>query len=278
MVDSGVIKRDAAIDILRGLDSVIVAFSGGVDSALVAALASEVLHDRAVAAIGISPSLPEDELRDARVLAGIIGIELVEVGTRELEDPRYATNPANRCYFCKTELFGALAGIARSRGINALVDGYSADDAGEVLFGRRAATQHNVRSPLFEVGLTKDEVRAISRDLGLPTADKPAAACLASRFPVGMEITIERLRQVELAERYLHGLGVRVVRVRHHGSLARIETDDDGASIVMAHRAAVEASLRESGFPYVTLDLAGYRRGSTSLPVRSSASGRRSGS
>ncbi len=277
MVDGLAQKRDAAIDLLRGLDSVIVAFSGGVDSTLVAVLAREALHDGALAAIGVSPSLPEDELRDARVLAGTIGIELLEVGTRELEDPRYATNPANRCYFCKTELFGALAGIAQSRGVNALVDGYNADDAGEILFGRRAANEHNVRSPLFEAGLTKAEVREISRAVGLPTADKPAAACLASRFPVGMEITIERLRQVELAERYLHGLGVSIVRVRYHGSVARIETDDDGASIVMAHRGAIEASLRDVGFPYVTLDLAGYRRGSTALPVLWSTTNGRGG-
>lgn len=277
MVDGLAQKRDAAVDLLGGLDSVIVAFSGGVDSTLVAVLAKEALHDRAVAAIGVSPSLPEDELRDARVLAGTIGIELLEVGTRELEDPRYATNPANRCYFCKTELFGALAEIAQSRGVNALVDGYNADDAGEILFGRRAANEHNVRSPLFEAGLTKVEVREISRAAGLPTADKPAAACLASRFPVGMEITVERLRQVELAERYLHGLGVSIVRVRHHGPVARIETDDDGASIVMAHRGAIEASLRDVGFLFVTLDLAGYRRGSTALPVRSSATHERAG-
>ena len=229
-------KQAQAEAILASLGSVAVAYSGGADSALVSALAYRALGARAVAVIDASPSLPEDELRDARSVAATIGIELVEIATDELSDERYASNPADRCYYCKDALFTALEGFLRTRGYDAIVDGYNADDAAEVLHGRRAAAERAVRSPLYEAGLSKNEVRELSRALGLPTADKPASACLASRFPTGMRVTREGLRQVELAERVIRGLGVRELRVRHHGDTARIETAPEEIPLVVASR------------------------------------------
>ncbi len=258
-----VTKQVLAEAIIGSLGSVAVAYSGGADSALVSALAYRALGDRAVAVIDASPSLPEDELRDARSVAATIGIELVEIATEELDDERYASNPADRCYFCKDALFNALAGLVRARGYDAIVDGYNADDAAEVLHGRRAAAERAVRSPLYEAGLSKMEVRDLSRSLGLPTADKPAAACLASRFPTGMRVTREGLRQVELAERLIRSLGVRELRVRHHGEVARIETSPEEMLLVIANRDLIGRELQALGFRHVTLDLDGYRRGST---------------
>ena len=256
-------KQARAEAILASLGSVAVAYSGGADSALVCALAHRALGQRAVAVIDASPSLPEDELRDARGVAAQIGIELVEIATAELADERYASNPADRCYFCKDALFGALEGVLRERGYAAVVDGYNADDAAEILHGRRAAAERAVRSPLYEAGLSKVEVRELSRALGLPTADKPAAACLASRFPTGRRVTREGLRQVEQAERFIHGLGVRELRVRHHGETARIETAPDEIPLIIANRETIGRELRGLGFRYVALDLDGYRRGGT---------------
>ena len=259
-------KQAQAEAIIASLGSVAVAYSGGADSALVSALAHRALGPGAVAVIDASPSLPADELRDARAVAASIGIELVEIATDELADERYASNPADRCYFCKDALFTALERFLRERGFAAIVDGYNADDAAEVLHGRRAAAERAVRSPLYEAGLSKAEVRALSRTLGLPTADKPAAACLASRFPTGMRVTAAGLRQVELAERAIKALGIRELRVRHHGETARIEVAAAEIPIVLEHRETIARELRALGFRYVTLDLEGYRRGSTAAP------------
>jgi len=259
-------KQVQAEALIASLGSVAVAYSGGADSALVSALAHRALGADAVAVIDASPSLPEDELRDARAVAAAIGIELVEIATDELHDERYASNPADRCYYCKDALFTALERFLHERGFAAIVDGYNADDAAEVLHGRRAAALRAVRSPLYEAGLSKAEVRALSRALGLPTADKPAAACLASRFPTGMRVTAEGLRQVELAERAIKALGIRELRVRHHGETARIEVAAAEIPIVLEHRETIARELRALGFRYVTLDLEGYRRGSTAAP------------
>ena len=259
-------KQARAEAVIASLGSVAVAYSGGADSALVSALAHRALGPSAVAVIDASPSLPADELRDARAVAATIGIELVEIATDELSDERYASNPADRCYFCKDALFTALERFLSERGFATIVDGYNADDAAEVLHGRRAAAERAVRSPLYEAGLSKAEVRALSRALGLPTADKPAAACLASRFPTGLRVTAQGLRQVELAERAIKAFGIRELRVRHHGETARIEVAAAEIPLVLAHRETIAQELRALGFRYVTLDLEGYRRGSTATP------------
>jgi len=261
-------KREAALGIMRELGSVAVALSGGADSSLVAALAREALGDGAVAVIGTSPSLPADELDDARSFAAAIGIRLIELPTNEIDDPRYAANGIDRCYHCKDTLFTAMESLIAQEAIAAIVDGYNADDARELLFGRKAAEQRGVRSPLYEAGITKAEVRELLRSMNLAVADKPASACLASRIPTGTVVTREALAQIEHAERYLHGLGLRQVRVRHHGEIARIEVDAEALEVVVTNRGLITAELHRLGFRHVAVDLDGYRRGSTAGSVQ----------
>ena len=261
-------KREAALGIMRELGSVAVALSGGADSSLVAALAREALGEGAVAVVGTSPSLPADELDDARNFAAAIGIRLIELPTNEIDDPRYAANGIDRCYHCKNTLFAAVESLIAQEGIAAIVDGYNADDARELLFGRKAAERRGVRSPLYEAGITKAEVRVLLRSMGLAVADKPASACLASRIPTGTAVTREALAQIEQAERYLHGLGIRQVRVRHHGEIARIEVDAEALELVVTNRGAITAELHRLGFRHVAVDLDGYRRGSTAGSVQ----------
>lgn len=261
-------KRDRALALLRELDSVAVALSGGADSSLVAVLAREALGDRAVAVTGVSPSLASEELDDARSFTAGIGMRLIELATNEIDDPEYAANGPDRCYHCKNTLFAAMRQLVLREGIGAIVDGYNADDAREVLHGRAAAQERGVRSPLYEAGITKTEVRELLHSMGLSVADKPASACLASRIPTGSAVTREALAQVEQAERFLHGLGVAQVRVRHHGEIARIEVGADMLEQVLAHRGTVATELHRIGFRHVTLDLDGYRRGSTAGTAR----------
>jgi pyridinium-3,5-biscarboxylic acid mononucleotide sulfurtransferase len=260
-------KLDRLRDIICEAGPAIVAYSGGVDSTFVAAVARDVLGERALAVTGVSPSIPPSEVEEAKALARQIGIAHELIDTREMDDPEYVKNNPDRCFHCKDELYGRLSVIARERGFAAVLDGCNLDDTGDFRPGRRAAAQHGVRNPLLEAGLRKADIRELSRERGLPTWDKPAMACLSSRIPYGTPVTVEALSSVDQAEAYLRSLGLRQLRVRHHvlpsgDTIARIETDDAGINVALANREAVADRLKDLGYLYVTLDLAGYRTGS----------------
>ncbi len=265
-------KERALHDILAGLDRVIVAFSGGVDSAYLASVARAELGDRALCITADSPSYPRRHRDMAVRLVRQLGLRHEFIQTHEMDRPEYRANPADRCYFCKQELYTQLSRIASERGFAAIVDGNNADDRGDYRPGREAARQFGVRSPLDEAGLTKAEIRQLSRAAGLPTWDEPASACLSSRVPYASEVTGEKLQAIERAEDLLHELGFRLCRVRHHGETARLEMDpsDMTRALEPETRAAIVRELRALGFRYVTLDLQGYRTGSLNevLPLR----------
>ena len=243
--------------------SALVAFSGGVDSSLALAIAARALPKGSVLAVTSNNEtyLPS-ELGQAETFVRSLGVEHLVVNTRELDDPNYAKNPANRCYFCKSTLYSDLAKIAEKRGYACVVDGANKDDEGDHRPGRKAAKEIGVVSPLAIAGLGKAEVRELARHLGLSTWDKPALACLSSRFPYGQEITPEKLAQVARAEEFMRRQGYRQVRVRHHGEIARLEVGTDELERAFREREGISAELKSAGFLYVTLDLTGYEPGS----------------
>ena len=269
MVDQQRINRLS--EIIRQLGSVVVAFSGGTDSTLLlAACLRELGPDRVLAATADSPTLPRSELREAEELAAQLGARHVVIATNELGDERFACNPENRCYYCKQELFSRLRSLAEESGFAHLVYGATAADLGDHRPGMVAAQEAGAMAPLLQAGLTKQDVRDLSRQFGLPTWDKPAMACLSSRFPYGLAITEPALRQVEAAEELLRSrLGFRQVRVRHHGDVARIEVPvDDLPRLVQTVRAEVVGELLKLGYTYVTVDLEGFRSGSMNEALR----------
>jgi uncharacterized protein len=258
-------SKAAALDArLAALGSVLVAYSGGVDSAFLAVTAARVLGPAAVCITADSPSYPDRHRKLAVDTARAFGLRHEIIQTSEIERPEYRANPANRCYYCKHELYTRLTGIAASRGIAAVIDGSNADDRGDYRPGRQAAREFGVLSPLDDSGLTKTEIRELARRAGLATWDEPASACLSSRIPYHSEVTPEKLRQIEAAERVLRRLGFRVFRVRHHDTIARLELGRDEIARALEPSVAdtLDRELRRLGYAHVTVDLRGYRLGS----------------
>jgi pyridinium-3,5-biscarboxylic acid mononucleotide sulfurtransferase len=252
--------------IITDLQSVVVAFSGGVDSTFLLKVCVDVLgKDNVLAFIGLSPTCPDREIEAAKGLAALIGAEYLIEETSEMDDPRFVENNKSRCYFCKTHLFVKAKEIAARKGFSFVAEGSNLDDMDDFRPGRKASVEQAARSPLLEAKLTKSEIRRLSQQLLLPTHDKPYLACLSSRIPYGMPIDKDVLKKIERSENFLRDLGIQQVRVRYHGPVARIEVGDEDFEKVVANRTIISETLQTYGFLYVTLDLKGYRMGSMNI-------------
>lgn len=256
-------KYNHVKDILRRCESILIAFSGGVDSSFLAKVAFDLLKDKALAVTSVSPSMPKTELQQAKKIAKEIGIHHKQIETKEMENPEFIDNTYMRCFFCKSELFEELFKIARREGYQFVAYGANKDDRGDFRPGSEAAKKSGAIAPLMEAGLTKEEIRLLSKETGLSTWNKASKACLSSRIPFGEKITREKLQQIETAEDALSCLGFHQFRVRHHGDIARIEIEKDDLNKVMrgSMREKVIASVKKAGFKFITLDLEGYRTG-----------------
>ena len=257
-------KRSDLVNILEQMRSVIVAYSGGVDSAFLAAVANEALGRKALSVTAVSPSLAPSELDEATDLANRIGLNFMTIETNEIDRPDYQANNPDRCFFCKDELYTHLVRFAEEESFDSIVNGTNVDDLGDYRPGIEAAKQYGVRSPLVEAELTKDDIRALSRDMDLPTWDKPAQACLSSRIPYGTTVTVEALTKIAKAEQFLRSKGFKQLRVRHHDTIARIEIEPSDFSAITSEplRSEINQEFKNIGYSYITLDLDGFRSGS----------------
>ena len=257
-------KRSDLVNILEQMRSVIVAYSGGVDSAFLAAVANEALGRKALSVTAVSPSLAPSELDEATDLANRIGLNFMTIETNEIDRPDYQANNPDRCFFCKDELYTHLVRFAEEESCGSIVNGTNVDDLGDYRTGIEAAKQYGVRSPLVEAELTKDDIRALSRDMDLPTWDKPAQACLSSRIPYGTTVTVEALTKIAKAEQFLRSKGFKQLRVRHHDTIARIEIEPSDFSAITSEplRSEINQEFKNIGYSYITLDLDGFRSGS----------------
>ncbi len=257
-------KRVDLVDILSKMDRVIIAYSGGVDSAFLAAVANEVLGNNALSVTAVSPSLAPSELEEAQSLAQDLGLNYRTINTNEIEREDYSANNPDRCFFCKDELYSHLIKFCGEENYSFVVNGTNVDDLGDYRPGLDAATQYGVRSPLVEANLEKKDIRVLSREMGLPTWDKPAQACLSSRIPYGTMVTVEALTTIAKAEKYLREKGFKQLRVRHHENIARIEISADDFDVITSEplRTEVPSYFKSLGYSYVTLDLEGFRSGS----------------
>lgn len=255
-------------EIIKSLQKVVVAFSGGVDSTFLLKTCVDILgRENVIAFVGLSPTCPQGEIEAAVSLSKFIGVEYIIEETSEMEDSNFIQNTTSRCYFCKTHLFNKAWGIARNRGFLHVAEGSNLDDLDDFRPGRKACTEQHISSPLLTAKLTKSEIRELSKKYSLPTYDKPSLACLSSRIPYGTPISVEVLKKIELSEDFIRSLGIRQVRVRYHGNIARIEVMEEDFDTIIVNKNEIAETLKQHGFSYVTLDLKGYKTGSMNIEI-----------